>query len=311
MLRLVARRLLHTIPTALGAVTLVFLLVHLVPGDPIDVMLGESARGADKESLRRALGLDRPLLEQYRVFLTDLSGGNLGRSLVTGEPVATLLWTRVPATVELTAAAMLTAVLIALPLGLIAAARPGTWLDRSAVTFALFGVSMPSFWLGPLMIMLFAIELGWVPVSGRGTWPHLVLPALTLGSAMAAVLTRMTRASLLECIGEEYVRAARAKGVARGSLLARHALANALPPVVTILGLQFGALLAGTVITETIFAWPGIGRLTIDAINQRDYPVVQGCVLVIALSFIAANTLADLANAWLDPRVRTAANVPP
>ena len=306
MLRLSVRRLLLTAPTVLGAATLVFLLIHLVPGDPVDVMLGESAHVADKEELRRALGLDRPLLEQYRTFLTGLATADLGHSLVTGEPVARMLAARIPATVELTAAALAVALVVALPLGLLAAARPGTWIDRSSVAFALLGVSMPSFWLGPLLIILFAIDLGWLPVSGRGTPAHLVLPAVTLGLGMAAILTRMTRASLLECTGEDYIRTARAKGVGRGRVLGRHALANALAPVVTILGLQFGALLAGTVITETIFAWPGLGRLTIDAINRRDYPVVQGCVLAIAVGFVAANTLADLANAWLDPRLRGA-----
>ena len=306
MLPLALRRLLLTVPTVFAAATLVFLLVHLVPGDPVEVMLGESARAADKEALRQALGLDRPLVEQYQAFLVGLARGDLGRSLVTGEPVMTMLATRIPATAELTAAALAVGILLALPLGLLAAARPGTWIDRAAVAFALLGVSMPSFWLGPLLIILFAIELRWLPVSGRGTWEHLVLPAMTLGLGMAAILTRMTRASLLECMGEDYVRTARAKGVGRGRIVGRHALVNALSPVVTILGLQFGALLAGTVITETIFAWPGVGRLTIDAINQRDYPVVQACVLAIAAAFVAANVLADLANAWLDPRIRGA-----
>ena len=306
MLRLALRRLLLTVPTVLAAATLVFLLVHLVPGDPVEVMLGESARAADKEALRQALGLDRPLVEQYQAFLVGLARGDLGRSLVTGEPVMTMLATRIPATAELTAAALAVGILLALPLGLLAAARPGTWIDRAAVAFALLGVSMPSFWLGPLLIILFAIELRWLPVSGRGTWEHLVLPAMTLGLGMAAILTRMTRASLLECMGEDYVRTARAKGVGRGRILGRHAFVNALSPVVTILGLQFGALLAGAVITETIFAWPGVGRLTIDAINQRDYPVVQACMLAIATGFVAANALADLANIWLDPRIRVA-----
>ncbi len=190
------------------------------------------------------------------------------------------------------------------PLGILAAARPGTWIDRGSVGFALLGISLPSFWLGPLLIILFAIELRWLPVAGRGTLAHLTLPAITLGMGMAAILTRMVRASLAECVGEDYIRTARAKGVSRVRVLTRHALANALTPVVTILGLQFGALLAGTVITETIFAWPGLGRLTIEAINQRDYPVVQGCILAIAVGFVLASALADLVNAWLDPRLR-------
>jgi peptide/nickel transport system permease protein len=306
MLRLASRRLLLTVPTVLAAATLVFLLIHLVPGDPVEVMLGESARATDKEALRHALGLDRPLVQQYEAFLGGLAVGDVGRSLVTGEPVATLLAERIPATAELTIAALAVALVLALPLGLLAAARPGTWVDRGSVGFALLGVSMPSFWLGPLLIILFAIELRWLPVSGRGTPAHLVLPALTLGLGMAAILTRMTRASVLECMGDDYIRTARAKGVSRWRILGRHALANALPPVVTIIGLQFGALLAGTVITETIFAWPGLGRLTIDAINQRDYPVLQGCILVIAVGFVLASTCTDLINAWLDPRTRRA-----
>lgn len=306
MTRLALRRLLLAVPTILAAATLVFLLVHLVPGDPVDVMLGESAAPADREALRHALGLDRPLLDQYARFLGGLATGDLGRSLVmSGEPVTRLVARRLPATLELTLAALALAVAVALPLGVLAAARPGTWIDRGAVGFALLGAAVPSFWLGPLLIIAFAIELRVLPVSGRGGLAHLVLPACTLGFGMAAILTRMTRASLLECIGEDYVRTARAKGVGRVRVLARHALANALGPVVTILGLQFGALLAGTVITETIFAWPGVGRLTVEAIQSRDYPVLQGCMLVIAAGFVLASTLADLVNAALDPRTRS------
>jgi peptide/nickel transport system permease protein len=306
MTGLALRRLALTLPTILAAATLVFLLVHLVPGDPVDVMLGETAAPADREALRRTLGLDRPLLAQYAAFLGGIATGDLGRSLVHGTPVASLLAARFPATVELTLAALAVAVALALPLGLAAAARPGTWLDRGSVGFALLGVSVPGFWLGPMLILLFAIDLRWLPVSGRGTLAHLVLPACTLGLGMAAILTRMTRASVLEALGEDYVRTARAKGVGRRAIVTRHALRNALAPVVTILGLQFGALLAGAVITETIFAWPGLGRLLVDAINQRDYPVVQGCILVIAASFVAAGALADLVNLWLDPRTRPA-----
>jgi peptide/nickel transport system permease protein len=307
MLRLALRRLALTVPTILAAATLVFLLIHFVPGDPVDVMLGESAQPADREALRRTLGLERPLATQYAAFLHGLATGDLGRSLVHGTPVAELLTARLSATLELTVAALVVAIALALPLGLAAAARPGTWLDRGSIGFALLGVSVPSFWLGPMLIIVFAIDLHWLPVSGRGTWAHLVLPALTLGLGMAAILTRMTRASVLECLGEDYVRTARAKGVGRARILVHHALRNALGPVVTILGLQFGALLAGTVITETVFAWPGLGRLLIDAINQRDYPVVQGCILLIAASFVAANALADVVNGCLDPRIGAAA----
>ena len=311
MLRLVLRRLVLTLPTVLAAATLVFLLIHLVPGDPVDVMLGESAQAADRAALRHALGLDRPLAAQYGAFLAGLVTGDLGRSLVSGEPVGSAVAARIPATLELTLGALAVGVLLAVPLGVLAAARPGTWIDRGSVAFALLGVSLPSFWLGPLLIIAFAVELRWLPVSGRGTLANLLLPATTLGLGMAAILTRMTRASVLECMGEDYVRTARAKGVSRGRILGRHVLANALGPVVTILGLQLGALLAGTVITETIFAWPGLGRLTIDAIRQRDYPLVQGCILAVAVGFVAASALVDLAHAWLDPRVRDAARRTP
>jgi len=304
--RLALRRLALAIPTIVAAATLVFLLVHVVPGDPVDVMLGESAAPADRAALRQALGLDRPLVAQYGAFLAGLATGDLGRSVVSGEPVARLVAARIPATVELTLGALAVAIAIALPLGVLAAARPGTWIDRGAVAFALLGAAMPSFWLGPLLIIAFAIELQILPVSGRGGLAHLVLPACTLGVGMAAILTRMTRASVLECVGEDYVRTARAKGVGRVRVLARHALANALAPVITILGLQFGALLAGTVITETIFAWPGVGRLTVEGIQARDYPVLQGCILAIAAGFVLASTLADIVNAALDPRTREA-----
>ena len=306
MIRLALRRTFLALPTIVAAATLVFLLVHVVPGDPVDVMLGESAASVDREALRHALALDRPLAAQYVRFLGGLATGDLGRSLVSDRPVARLVAERLPATLELAFGALAVALAIALPLGVAAAARPGTWLDRGAVGFSLLGAAMPSFSLGPLLIIAFAIELRILPVSGRGDLAHLVLPACTLGLGMAAILTRMTRASLLDCIGEDYVRTARAKGLGRVTVLARHALANALAPVVTILGLQFGALLAGTVITETIFAWPGVGRLTIEAIQARDYPVLQGCILAIAAGFVIASTLADIVNAVLDPRTRPA-----
>ncbi len=221
MTRLALRRIALSVPTIVAAATLVFLLVHVAPGDPVDVMLGESAAPADRAALRHALGLDRPLLAQYGAFVAGLATGDLGRSLVSGEPVARLVAARIPATIELTLGALLIAIVIALPLGVLAAARPGTWIDRAAVAFTLLGTAMPSFWLGPLLIIAFAIELQVLPVSGRGGLAHLVLPACTLGFGMAAILTRMTRASVLECVGEDYVRTARAKGVGRIGVLAR------------------------------------------------------------------------------------------
>lgn len=304
MLRFVARRVALTIPVLLGVATLVFSLIHLIPGDPAHAMLGEAAAEADVAALRARLGLDRPLLEQYTDFLGGLVRGDLGTSMRTGEPVATLIAERVPATFELASAAMLVAVVVALPLGIAAAVWRGTAIDHGAMAAAMAGMSIPNFWLGPLLAIIFAVELGWLPVSGRGSLAHLVLPAVSLGLALAAMLARMTRASLLEELREPYVRAARARGVSRPRAVIVHAFRNSLVPVVTILGLQSGAVLTGAVITETIFAWPGIGRLLVQSIGFRDYPLVQGCILLIAVTYVAVNLLTDLAYGLLDPRIR-------
>jgi peptide/nickel transport system permease protein len=287
----------------LGVATLVFLFLHLIPGDPVEVMLGETAMAADKEALRRALGLDRPWWRQYVGYLAGLARADLGMSLQSGEPVLRLILERYPATMELALGGVAVAVVSALPLGVLSARRPRSGVDYLSMTFSLVGVSMPNFWLGPLLILLFSIKLGWLPVSGRGGPAHLIQPALTLGMSMAAILTRMTRAAVLEQLHEDYVRTARAKGLGEGRVLARHALRNALTVIVTLVGLQFGALLAGTIITETIFSWPGLGRLLLQAIHTRDYPLVQGCVLAIALSYVVVNLLTDLAYAVIDPRV--------
>ena len=270
-------RVLAAVPTALGVATIVFLLIHLIPGDPIEVMLGETATIVERQSLRAGLGLDRPLHQQYADYLGGLFRGELGTSIHSGRKVGELLLERLPATIELSLAALVFAVAMAIPLGLLSAKYAGRAVDRAAMLGSLGAVALPNFWLGPLLIMLFSIELGWLPVSGRGSWAHLVLPAFTLGASMAGILTRMTRASVLETVGEEYIRTARAKGAPESAVFAKHALRNALTPVLSLLGLQLGALLAGSVITETIFAWPGIGRLTLEAIETRDYPVVQGC----------------------------------
>ena len=300
----VLRRLVAVLPTALGVASLVFLLIHLMPGDPVEIMLGESAAPVDRQQLREHLGLDRPLGVQYLDFLGGLARGRLGVSVHSGRPVAELLAERFPATLELTLAAMAMAIAIALPAGLFSAARAGGAADRVSVALSLAGVSVPNFWLGPMLVMLFSVQLGWFPVSGRGDWTHLVLPAFTLGASMAGILARMTRATVLEALHADYIRTARAKGVTEPAVLGRHALKNAMTPILSIMGLQFGALLAGSVITETIFAWPGIGRLTVEAIQTRDYPVVQGCVLLIAISYVLANLLVDLAYAWVNPRIR-------
>jgi peptide/nickel transport system permease protein len=297
------QRTLLLLPTLFGAVTLVFFLIHLVPGDPVEVMLGETAGAADKEELRRSLGLDQPLLVQYRNFLTALLRGDLGRSLHEQFSVADLIRSRLPATLELALCAIVIAVIIAFPLGTLAAIHQGSGIDRSALLFSLLGVSLPNFWLGPLLMIVFSIQLGWTPVSGRGGLDHLLLPSLTLGMGMAAILTRILRASLLQVVNEDYVRTARAKGLGEKRIWLKHVLRNALLSVITILSLQFGSLLAGSIITETIFSWPGIGRLTVQAIQTRDYPLVQGCVLVIAISYLLVNLLADIFYRAVDPRI--------
>ena len=304
MHRYLIRRLLLTIPVLLGVATLVFSLIHFIPGDPAQAMLGEGAAPEDVAQLRERLGLDRPLIVQYGSFLQGLARGDLGVSLRNDQPVLQQILERMPATAELAFASMAVAILIALPLGIIAAVWRGTAVDFSAMTLSLVGISVPNFWLGPLLAIVFAVELGWLPVGGRGTLAHLVLPAITLGAALAAILARMTRASLLEELREPYVLAARAKGVSRSRAVLHHAFRNSLIPIVTILGLQFGVVLTGAVITETIFAWPGIGRLLIQSISFRDYPTVQGCVLLIAVTYVGVNLLTDLTYGFLDPRIR-------
>jgi ABC-type dipeptide/oligopeptide/nickel transport system permease component len=304
MAHFLVRRLLLTLPVLIGVATLVFSLIHFIPGDPAQAMLGEAAPQADVEELRRRLGLDRPLIEQYGAFLGGLVRGDLGTSLRTGQPVTSQILERMPATIELAAAAMMVSVLVAMPLGVAAAVWRGTAVDYTSMTLALGGVSIPNFWLGPLLALIFAVELGWLPVSGRGELQHLVLPALTLGSGLAAILARMSRATLLEELREQYVLSARARGVSRFRAIARHAFRNSLIPVVTIIGLQFGAVLTGAVITETIFSWPGIGRLLIQSIGFRDYPLVQGCILLIAISYVVVNLITDLIYGVLDPRIR-------
>ena len=304
MLRFLVRRILLTIPVLLGVATLVFSLIHLIPGDPVQSMLGEGAPQDSVNELRSRLGLDRPLYVQYFSFLNGVAHGNLGTSLRTSESVTRAIADRLPATFELAAAAMLVAVVIAIPLGVIAAAGAGSFVDHVATTLALVGISMPNFWLGPLLAIVFAVELGWLPVSGRGTLAQLVLPAVTLGAPLAAVLARTTRASVIDELRELYVMAARARGVSRARAVLKHALRNSLIPIVTVLGLQLGAVLTGAVITETIFAWPGVGRLLIQSIGFRDYPLVQGCILLIALTYVSMNLLTDLAYGLLDPRIR-------
>lgn len=304
MARFLARRLLLTIPVLLGVATLVFSLLHLVPGDPAQAMLGESATPAEMAQLRSRLGLDQPLHRQFLRFLSGAVRGDLGASFRTNQSVTRAIAERLPATLELAAASMAVAVIVAIPLGIAAAVRAGTFVDLAAMSTALLGISIPGFWLGPLLAIVFSVSLGWFPVSGRGTLGHLVLPAITLGAPLAAVLARITRASVIEELGELYVLAARARGASRARAVLRHAARNGLIPIVTVVGLQAGAVLTGAVITETIFAWPGVGRLLVQSIGFRDYPLVQGCILFIAVAYVAVNLLVDVIYGFLDPRIR-------
>ncbi len=304
MARYLIKRLLTILPTMLGVVTLVFFLVHLIPGDPVAVMLGEHAMAVEKAALRHQLGLDQPLLHQYLMFLKGIFQGNLGNSIFYRLPVSAVIASRLPATIILAAAAMAVALLIALPLGILAGCRQYSAIDNISMFFSLLGISMPNFWLGPLLIIVFSIKLNWLPVSGMDGLKSLILPAVTLGTALAAILSRMTRSSLLEVISQEYLVAARARGLPGWRVLLKHALKNALLPVVTIVGLQFGALLSGAIVTEKVFSWPGIGSLLIQAVFTRDYPMVQGCILVISFCYIIANVATEVFYAFIDPRIR-------
>jgi ABC-type dipeptide/oligopeptide/nickel transport system permease component len=304
MIRYVSLRILLTLPALWLIVTLVFLLAHIIPGDPVQQMLGEGARTEDLQQLRHSLGLDRPVPAQYAHYLVGLFHGDLGQSFRFQESVARVVFSHYPATLELAVFGLLVCVAIGIPAGLFAAARRGTPADHAVGVFTLFGLSVPNFALGPVLILIFSVILGWLPVSGRGGPSHLILPAITLGGALAAILTRMVRASVIEELSSDYVRTARAKGLSESQVLFRHAFRNAFIPILTILGLQFGTLLAGAIVTETIFSWPGIGRLAVQAISARDYPLLQGCILLIAVSYVAVNLLTDVIYALVDPRVR-------
>jgi len=304
MLRYLSLRVLYTLPVIWLVVSLVFLLIHLVPGDPIQQMLGEGAPAADIQATRHAYGLDLPLGRQYINYWKGVLRGDLGSSLRYNQNVSRLIAQRYPYTLQLTIAALVVAVLLSIPAGVRSAQRRNLWDDRAISVISLFGLSFPNFALGPVLILFFAIQLGWLPVSGSGSLAHLVLPAITMGGALAAILTRMVRTSMLEELGQDYVRTARAKGLPERTVVYRHALRNAMIPIITVLGLQFGALLAGAIVTETIFSWPGIGRLTIQAISNRDYYLVQGCILAIGLTYIAVNFLTDLLYSAVNPRIR-------
>ena len=304
MIRYLALRILYALPALWLIVTMVFLLAHIVPGDPVQQMLGEGARTEDLQQMRHSLGLDRPVLEQYRHFLAGVVEGDLGESFRFQQPVTRVILEHYPATLELAFFSLLVCAAIGIPAGLLAAEHPGTQTDHAASVFTLLGLSVPNFALGPILILVFSVVLGWLPVSGRGGLSHLILPAITLGSTLAAILTRMVRISVIEELSSDYVRTARAKGLPPVAVLFRHAFRNALIPILTILGLQFGTLLAGAIVTETIFSWPGIGRLAVQAIGARDYPLLLGCILLIALSYVVVNLLTDAVYALVDPRVR-------
>jgi len=306
MLRYLTTRLLYMVPVLWLVVSVVFLLIHLVPGDPIQQMLGEGAAAGDIQAARHAYGLDVPIGEQYVNYWKKLLlHGELGRSLRFDDDVASVILQRYPSTLQLTIAAMIVALLISIPAGVRSARRRNRWDDRLLSFISLLGLSFPNFALGPILILFFAIHLALLPVSGSGTVAHLVLPAITLGGALAAILTRMVRTAMLEELSQDYIRTARAKGLSESQVVYKHALRNALVPVLTVVGLQFGALLAGAIVTETIFSWPGIGRLTIQAIGNRDYYLVQGCILVIGLTYVVVNFITDFLYSLANPRIRT------
>jgi peptide/nickel transport system permease protein len=304
-------RLALTLPVVWLVVSLVFLLIHLVPGDPIQMMLGEGAAPADIDALRHQIGLDLPLSTQYIHYWAGVLHGDLGSSIRLHDTVAHLIWQRYPYTLVLTLAALVLGLVLALPAGVLAAVRRGRWIDQALSVVSLFGLSVPGIALGPVLILAFSIELGWLPVSGANAggaasidWQYLVLPSVTMGASLAAILTRMVRTAMLEELGQDYIRTARAKGLSERAVLWRHALPNALVPIVTVIGLQFGALLAGAIVTETIFSWPGLGRLTVSAISNRDYALVQGCLVSIGLTYVLVNFFTDVVYRWINPRMR-------
>jgi ABC-type dipeptide/oligopeptide/nickel transport system permease component len=305
LLRSLLSRLGYTLPVLWLVVSIVFLLIHIVPGDPIEQMLGEGARPTDIVALRHAYGLDLPLGTQYVHYWGGVLHGDLGRSIRLNDSVTHLVVARYPFTVELTAAALFLALLLAIPAGISAALHRGRARDHVLSVVSLLGLSFPSFALGPILILLVSIKLGWLPVSGAGDVWHLILPAVTMGGALAAILTRMVRTSMLEELGQDYIRTARAKGLPERTVVYKHALRNAMIPVLTLIGLQFGALLAGAIVTETIFSWPGIGRLTVSAISNRDYPLLQGCILAVGLTYVLVNLATDVLYVVVNPRIRS------
>jgi peptide/nickel transport system permease protein len=289
-----------------GVLILTFLLIHLVPGDPVEVMLGESASTADRVQLRSDLGLDKPLIVQFGSYIANLSQGDLGRSIHTKTPILEMIKSRYPATVKLAVLSLLIGIGLGVPMGIYSALKANHWQDVVLTLISVRLSAMPAFWLGPMLMLIFAVWLGWLPVSGMDSNLSIILPALTLGFGLSAILTRMTRTSLLEVLNDDYIRTARAKGLSEQAVILHHALRAALLPIITIVGLQMGSLLAGTVITETIFSWDGIGRLLVESIEKRDYPVTQACVLIVSLSYVVVNLVTDILYKFADPRVKFA-----
>lgn len=304
MHKYILRRVLLLLPVMLGVSFVVFTIMFFTPGDPAKIMLGERAPAEEVALLRTEMGLDDPFIVQFFNFVKNALRGDLGRSLVTKQAVAKEIWARFPATLQLSAAAVLIAVLMGIPIGIISATKQYSAFDMIAMVIALLGVSMPNFWQGMMMILLFSITFRILPSGGYGTFAHLIMPALTIGTSAAAVITRMTRSSMLEVVRQDYIRTARAKGLSERVVINRHALKNALIPIVTVIGLQFGALLGGAVLTESIFSWPGVGRFMVDAIRTKDFPSVQGGVLMLALAFSVVNLVVDILYAFIDPRIK-------
>ena len=301
------KKILGFVTVIFGVLLLTFLLIHAVPGDPVDVMLGESASLADRDALRADLGLNQPLLTQFGAYLSKFSHGDFGSSIHNKTPIIEMIQSRYPATLKLAILSLVIGVSIGVPLGIWAALKAGHWQDMMVTIISVRFSAMPAFWLGPILMLIFAVWLGWLPVSGMDSQLSIILPAITLGLGLSAILTRMTRTSLLEVLNDDYIRTARAKGLSEKTVILRHALRAALLPIITIVGLQMGSLLAGTVITETVFSWDGIGRLLVESIEKRDYPVTQACVLVVALSYVLVNLVTDIVYQLADPRVRVGA----
>ncbi len=304
MLQYVIKRLLSTIPVLLGISLLLFFMLRMLPGDPAQVLAGQMASQEDIKNIRQQLGLDKPIFVKYGIFLSRLAKLDLGRSARTQNPVIKEIWARLPNTVLLAVTAITLACLFGIPAGIISAVRPYTWIDYLFTSMALFGISMPVFWLGLMLIVIFSLVLHWLPAGGIGSWKHVILPSFTLAAFVVAFITRMTRASMIEALSQDYTTTARSKGLKEKVVIVKHALKNALIPIITVVGLQFGLLLGGAVLTETVFAWPGIGRLIVDSILARDYPVIQGTILIFGLLYILVNLFVDITYAFIDPRIR-------